>query len=248
MRRILPYALAALALWACAGNALAEADVLEPKRGRSGPVRETRDAAEAGWAFTVVGGLGASGDLFRVKGTMTGDWTAPVDGELFQARRFTVTLDENVLLGFSLSRRVSRLGWLRVDFAWTELEATALANDSQFVQLVPYDALTMVQLGLVWEQRLLDEAWSPFVVLGVSHLDIGATADFLDQSKLVPKVGLGLVYDLTGPWRLRGEISDTLVQLDSAGITAVDWPADAAYTELGPQHLFALTLGMDVLF
>jgi len=248
MRRFLIRAMAALALWACAGTALADAYVLEPKRGRSGPVRETRDAGDADWAFTVGGGLGASGDLFQVKGAVTGDWTAPIDGEVFQARRFSVTLDENVLVGFGFSRRVTRLGWLRLDFSWTELEATALANDSQFVELVPYDALTMIRVGVAWEQRLVDEAWAPFVVLGVSHLDVEATADFLDQSGLAPTIGLGLDYDLSGPWRLRCELTDTLVQLESSGVTAGDWPGDAVYTEVGPQHLIALTLGMAVLF
>ncbi len=44
------------------------------------------------------------------------------------------------------------------------------------------------------------------------------------------------------------EVSDTVVQLESAGITVENWPPQALYTELGPQHLISLTLGLVVLF
>ncbi|MBU1073750.1 hypothetical protein KKG45_10930, partial [bacterium] len=222
---LLPVAAAAL-LAVCTQVAVSYADayVLEPKRGRTRPVSEASLPVEAAWGLSVVVGASAGGDVFRVKEELTTDWTAPVAGETFQAQRFTVTLDESVLLGFCLARRMTPRGWLCVDFSWTEMDATALANDSQFVKLVHYDTLTMVWIGLGWEQRLLDTPLAPFLSAGVGYLDVSARADYLSQSKLAPRIGAGAFYSLAGAWRLRGEISDTVVQLRSEGITEANWP------------------------
>jgi len=87
-----------------AAAAPADAYVLEPKRGRTGLDRRVRRPGAANWAFTVRGGVSAAGDLFRVRDEQTSDWTAPLMGEVFHARRFTVTLDENLLGGLGHGR------------------------------------------------------------------------------------------------------------------------------------------------
>jgi hypothetical protein len=245
-RGLRPQLLLILAVLASAAPAAGADDVLEPKRGRSAPARETARGGGADWAFSVVGGVSAAGDLFRVKSAST-EWTAPVGGATFTAKRFTVTLDEAFLIGIGLARRITDRGWLRADFAWTEMDATAFAL-TEAVELVPYDVLTMVRLGLRWEQHLLETPLSPYICAGVDYLDVDAKSDFLAQSTWAPAVGVGLIYVLQGSWRLRGEIVDTIVQFDSEGVTAADWPAQATYTELGPQHLFGLGLCLSVMF
>ncbi|MBC8423296.1 hypothetical protein H8E07_04160 [bacterium] len=240
---------AALLLGMCAPLAAAPADayVVEPKRSRGAPEPATRGVARADWAFSVNAGLGAGGDLFQVKTDLLESWTAPVGGETFAAKRLTVTLDESLQLGLGLARRLTPRGWLRFQFSWTEMEATALAH-APFITLVPYDVMTMVRLGLLWEQRLLATPLSPYVCAGVDYLDVAAKADYLTQSVFAPTVGAGLIYEMAGPWRVTAELSDTIVQLESAGFTAQHWPVGAVYTERGPQHLISLSVGLLVLF
>lgn len=249
-RGAVPFAvIAAVLVGMCAPLAAAPADayVVEPKRSRSAAEPEARGVARADWAFSVNAGLGAGGDLFHVKAGFPENWTAPVGGETFAAKRFTVTLDEGLQLGLRLTRRLTPRGWLRLEFSWTEMEATALAH-TDFVTLVPYDVLTMVRLGLLWEQRLLEMPLSPYVCAGVDYLDVAAKAVYLSQSTVAPTVGAGLIYEMAGPWRVTAELSDTIVQLESAGFTEQDWPGGAVYTERGPQHLISLTVGLLVLF
>ncbi len=248
-RYLLPV-LCALSLGLCAPAAAAPADayVVEPKRSRSDPEPDLRRTGRPDWVFSVNTGLAAGGDLFHVKAGLTETWTAPLGAATFPAQRFTVTLDEGLLIGMGLARRVTPRGWLRLYFSWTEMDATALANDTQFVELVPYDVLTMTRIGLRWEQRLLDTPLTPYLCAGADYLDVSAKADYLSQSRLAPTAGAGLIYDLAGAWRVSGEVTDTVVQLDSAGVTDADWPGGAVYSERGPQHLISLTLGLLVLF
>lgn len=231
-----------------AETALADARVVRASSGDTAADEPTGVATEPSWLMSVGGGLSAGGDLFRVRAVDITDWTAPLADTVFIAKRFTVTLDEGTLISFGMSRRITERGWLRVDFAWTEMNAAALANDAHIVTPVHYDTLTMTRLGLSWEQRLLDTTFAPFFVVGARYLDISGKAPYLTQSGLAPEIGVGGVYRMSGPWLARFELTDTIFQFDSSGIQAEDWPVGAVYTELGPQHLITLGVGLSVMF
>ena len=136
----------------------ADARVVRESTGRTAADESLGAVTEPTWVMSVGGGLSAGGDLFRVRAESSIDWTAPLDDVVFTAKRFTVTLDESAYVSFGLSRRITRHGWLRADFAWTEMNAAALANDTQIVTPVLYDTVTLTRMGLAWEQRLLDRA------------------------------------------------------------------------------------------
>ncbi len=225
----------------------ADARVVTPAD-RTPSVTPEPQPADASWQFRVGTGFSAGGDLFQVKSDATETWTAPVAATDFSARRFTATLDESVLISAGLARRLTSRGWLQLDFTWTEMNVTALALSGQVVDLVPYDVLTFTRLGLAWEQRLLDTPLAPYVRGGVTWLDLSAKSDALTQSGLAPTVGVGAVWRMQGAWAVRAELTDTITQLESDGVTAVDWPEAATYTERGPQHLIGIDVGLVVSF
>jgi len=233
-----------------AETALADARVVRASSGDTAADEPTGVATEPSWLMSVGGGLSAGGDLFRVRadGDAIYYWTTPLADAVFIAKRFTVTLDESPLMSFGFSRRITKRGWLRADFAWTEMNVAALANNEHIVTPVLYDTLTMTRLGLSWEQRLLDTTFAPFFVVGARYLDISGKAPYLTQSGLAPEIGVGGVYRLSGPWLARFELTDTIFQFDSSGIQAEDWPEGAVYTEHGPQHLVTLGVGLSVMF
>ena len=203
---------------------------------------------EMNWAFRFGAGMSAGGDLFLAKSGANAPWTAPLTGETFTAKRFTVTLDENVGLSVALARRISRRGWLHLGYDWTEMDATALANDTQYVELVPYDVLTFSRFQLVWEERLTETPLTPVLLVGATWLSVSASADDLDKSRIAPVVGMGLLWHMPGPWSVRLDLVDTIVQLSSDETITEDGPEDAEFIEFGPQHLVGIELGLMFVF
>lgn len=226
----------------------ADARVVRPSSGRTAPETSDTTVRPADWFFDVGAGISAAGDLFRAKSDATEMWTAPVSGETFAARRFTVTLDETARISAGLARRITGRGWLHLNFTWFEMNATALANDSQFVSLVPYDVLTFTSLGLTWEERLTDTDLAPFVLAGATWLDVSARSDALSQSSFAPVFGAGVSWRLQGGWVARADLTDTLVQIDSDDVVDTDWPVQATHAEIGPQHLIGIEIGLSVAF
>jgi len=230
-----------------AETAPADERVVRASSGRTAADEPPSIEAEPAWAMTVGGGLSAGGDLFRVRALASVEWTAPLADTVFTARRFTVTLDESAYISFGMSRRITRRGWLRADFAWTEMNATALAA-TETVTPVLFDTVTMTRMGLTWEHRLLDTPFAPYVVVGACYLDVSAKAEYMGQSGIAPEFGVGGVYRMSGPWMARIEFTDTIFQFDSSGIQEEGWPVGAVYAERGPQHLIALGAGLSVMF
>ncbi len=209
------------------------------------PATVTRTAGgEGSWSVGFVGGGAAGGDLLQAVLDHTASWQAPAGGS-FQAERLTVTLDEDLLLGVILSRRITALGSLRLSGSWSEMDATALANDSQFVHPVLFDRLTMIRLGLFWEQRLLSTRLAPYLLVGGVYLDVDAASPALRQSVLAPCWGAGLTHRLDRFWSLRLEIADTIRQLHADGLAEEDGiPPGVEVRELGPQHLLEIVAGV----
>ncbi len=227
---------------------LADARVVEASSVRTVPESLSDADSRPTWTFDVGGGVSAGGDLFRVRSDDDQLWTIPAGGTTFTSSRFTVTLDESAIVSLGLARRMTARGWLRIDFSWTEMNATALAKDGEFVTPVLFDSLTMARAGLTWQQRLADASFSPYVVIGLCYQDVSSKAEYLKQSGLAPKFGMGSVYSLSGAWRVRMELTDTIYQFDSSGIQDEAWPSGTVYTELGPQHLVVVELGLMIVF
>ena len=93
------------------------------------PGRGRPAAAETRLAFTFAGGVAAAGDLFTVEVPATITWDAP-SGQAFNARRYTVTLDEDFTLGEGIQRGMSSGANTHLNFGRFE---GALARFNQFV-------------------------------------------------------------------------------------------------------------------
>ncbi len=228
-----------------ASSALADARVVS---GRTRPSEPTSVAgAESRFRFSIGGGMLSGGDLFRVVVPETRTWTSPA-GVTFNARRITATLDEDVLFQAGFAMRVGAASYLRLEAASAKMNIAALANDSQVVSPFLWDAATFTRLDLAWEQALAVGVWRPYLVAGISWLDMGTTAPAMDQSHFAPSAGAGLEYAMGGRMSVRAEVLDTVLQLGSEGLSGDVVPQDAEFTERGPQHLVGLTVILDVAF
>lgn len=242
-----------LLLLALAGVPRAEAETADARvvrRSFEPQTTETIQEAphEANWAFRIGTGLSAAGDLFQVKSGTNATWTAPLAGESFEAKRFTVTLDENVCLSAALARRITRRGWLHLGYVWAEMDATALAKDAQYVELVPYDILTISRLQLVWEERLTETTLTPVLQAGLSWVSVSASTEDLDKSRIAPVIGMGLLWHMPGPWSARLDLLDTIVQVSSDETITARGPQDAEFIKYGPQHLIGIEAGLMFVF
>ncbi len=226
----------------------ADARVVKRSSGRSLPVEVELKRDAPTWAVSVDAGLAAGGDLFSLESGAGASWLAPLTLETFTAKRFTVTLDESMIWSVALARRITSHGWLRADLSISEMDATALANDTQFVSLFLYDRLTFTQAGLAWEQRLLDTPLTPFLLIGATYLDVDATATYLQQSRVAARGGAGVIYSLSDMWCARFEMTDSIMQLESGDVMLTDIPVDSVHGERGPQHLVKIGFGLVASF
>ncbi len=249
-RRRLSACLLALALSA-AGVASAQDQPRRPVTGRtavSGRTaatvsEETTAAPQTGWCFGLAAGVLAGGDLFQVANDLTVPWSPPAGVADFNAKRFTVTLDEAAAVGLAAAKRLTPRGWLRLDLTFGRMDAAALANDSQFVTPVLYDRWNVVQLDLAWEQRLTDTRLQPLVRAGLSYTGISATADAADQSVPGLLLGAGFAYRGGPRWSLGLDLADHIQQFTLDGLPQEqDFPSSSEYREFGPQHLVTVTV------
>ncbi len=227
-----------------AGVATAQDQPRRAVSGRTAAVADEEAAAtgETGWCFGIASGVLAGGDLFQVANSLTVPWTPPAGGADFNAKRFTVTLDEAAAFGLAAAKRVTPRGWLRLDLTAGRMDAAALANDSQFVTPVLYDRWNVVQLDLAWEQRLTDTRLQPMVRAGLSYTGIGATAAAADQSVPGALLGAGFVYRGGPRWSLGLDLADHIQQFTLDDLPAEQgFPPSAEYREFGPQHLVTMT-------
>lgn len=227
-------------------HAMAEARVVT---GRTPAEREQerRGGAPSRWSLDLGAGMAAGGDLFQVVAEQTVAWPTPRGGS-FQARRYDVTLDEDVLLAGGVSLRMSARGSLRLSLAWTEMDLTALANDSQYVTLVLWDRARFLRAGLVWEQRLTDTRLRPYGLVGVGFTSLAAGDGTLDQAGITPLLGAGALLRLASRVDLRLEAVDGIRQFDSEALVGDLLPDGTDLRERGPQHLVALTAGVRLAF
>lgn len=234
---------AALLLPSCAP---AEARVVS---GRTPAERERGRLGEdtSRWSLDLGAGLAAGGDLFQVAAAQTVAWPTPRGGS-FQARRYDVTLDEDVLLAGGLCWRTGTRSSLRLSLAWTEMDLTALANDSQFVAPVPWDRARFLRAGLVWEQRLTETRLRPYGLIGVGYSSLAAGNGALDQGGITPLLGAGALLRLAPRVDLRLEVVDGIRQFESEALVGDLLPAGTDLRERGPQHLVALTAGLRLAF
>ncbi|MDO9695344.1 MAG: hypothetical protein Q7W56_11455 [Candidatus Latescibacteria bacterium] len=238
------FAAAVLAL-ALAGAAAAQEQPRRAVSGRTAPAEreEARPAGEPGWCFGVVAGMLAGGDLFQVAHGIPVPWSPPVGGEDFNAKRFTVTLDEDAAFGFEAAKRLTPQGWLRFDLLIGRMNTAALANDTQYVTPVLYDRWNVFQSTLLWEQRLTDTRLQPLILAGVSITGINASAASSDQSVPGLCLGAGFLYRVDDRWSAGLDVVDHFQQFTQDGLAQEqDFPLDAQYREFGPQHLVTITL------
>jgi hypothetical protein len=220
----------------------------QPRRavsGRTAPAerKDARAAGEPGWCFGVVAGMLAGGDLFQVAHDVPVPWSPPAGGEDFNAKRFTVTLDEDAAFGLAAAKRVTSQGWLRLDLLVGRMNTAALANDTQYVTPVLYDRWNVVQSTLLWEQRLTDTRLQPLILAGVSITGINASAAASDQSVPGLCLGAGFLYRGSGRWSAGLDFVDHVQQFSQDGLAEEQgFPPDAQYREFGPQHLVTITL------
>lgn len=229
---------------AAAGAAGAGEEPRRPVTGRTAAAvkDEPRGARDSGWCLGLTSGLLAGGDLFQVATDLTVPWTPPAGGATFNAKRFTVTLDEAAAFGLTASRRLTSRGWLRLDLAVGRMDAAALANDSQFVTPVLYDRWNVTQLAASWEQRLTDTRLQPLLLAGASLTGIGATAAASDQTVAGLRLGAGMLFRGGPRWSFGLDVADHVQQFVQDGLAEeMGFPPDARYREFGPQHLVTIT-------
>jgi hypothetical protein len=233
---------------------------------RSEPTPTGRQRAETGrrrsiadedtrpvrWSFAVGAGIMASGDLFKVRVPSGNDllWQAP-GGSAFNSDRFTVTLDEDLQITLVGSWQAASRLFLRGEFSWARLQATALAIVGQTGEVVPYDEISFYLTGLAAEYRLIAGRTTPYLLGGGAWVVVRSAGDAgLDQSRPGFRFGAGLHHAWGGRWALRGEIRDTLVDLDltdyrprAAGVAA----PNIELQSLAPQHLWEIFVSLVIL-
>ena len=210
-------------------------------------VRDDSGREPSALRLTVGAGLAAAGDLFAFETSVPRVFDAPAGGS-FTARRFTATLDEDVLVDVGLLLRVLPTTWLRLAGRYADMDVTALANDTQIVTPAPWDRASFTQINLMLEQALAVGRWVPFVTAGVAYVDLDALAAGLDQNGTAPVFGAGLRFR---PKRELGgwvEILDTVRQIDSDPLIGGALPEAGQLTENGPQHLVGLAVGLELGF
>lgn len=230
----------------------------EPPRGVTGrhaPSRVVRAPAdwsvEAGpWSVTVGAGLLTSGDLFRLvvpDGTAR-LWSPPLGGT-FSAHEVLVTLDEDLAMSASVTRRLGGRWRARCDLSWAEANATAEARVGQTVELHAWERPTFLLVGLDVECQLVQARLHPYALAGLTLSRLtAARATALDQTRVGLRAGVGLQYGFSPEWGMRAELRDTWQQFDMSDYGADPAFAGIAFEELGPQHLFELLLQVRVMF
>ncbi len=198
-------------------------------------------------------GLMTSGDLFKVDVTSGNPhfWLTPADS-LFASEEFVVTMDEDLLLGASVSFRFAGHWWLRADVSYSKVDATAEALVGQTVQLFLYDRLAFLMGGLVIERPLISTPSYPFFLAGGTLVKVTAdNARELDQTQWGLRLGAGYHHDFDGRWGLRVEVRDTITSLDTSGHRPSspepeEFPYN--YLEIDTQNLFEITLMVQRIF
>lgn len=195
------------------------------------------------WSVSFGGGLLSGNDLFKVTfPTPPATWVLPSGLVVSQPRSLRITLDEDLLLAGGISYHLPPRWQVRLDLAWSEVDATAEVKDLQTVTLRLYDRITFFNAALAGECRLTTTRSYPFLAGGVALLDVGARgADGLEQTGIAWQLGLGFHWGFRGGWGLRAEIRDTIRQLDFAEHAEAVFPG-LVYREAGPQHLYGLSL------
>ncbi len=213
------------------------------------------DRAAAGrWAVSFGAGLFTSGDLFRVvwPGTAARWWTPPGGGQPFFSRDFTVAVDQDVLATMSVSYHLSRRWLTRFDLGWSDVPATArvrIGDLADTSELIRYDRLTFVMVGVGVEARLLSTRAYPFLTAGPALVRLSATgASALDQTRLALRGGAGFHWSFDPSWGARAEVHDTLRQFDMSGYGEDPALAGAQFTQRGPQNLFEFSLSVRGIF
>lgn len=227
-------------------DALADARVVTG-RTPAALAREGRPGPATRWSLDLGAGMAAGGDLFQVIADQTVPWETP-RGATFLARRYDVTLDEDVLVGGGVGYAVGPASSLRLLVQWTEMDLTALANDSQYVTPVLWDRASILRGALLWEQRLTATRLQPYLAAGAGWTVLDAGADALDQSSLAPLLGAGLLLRQGERLALRVEVLDGFRQLSSADLVGGLLPQGTDLRERGPQHVVALTAGLRLAF
>ncbi len=245
MRRNLLQPLICCFLVVIAGVASGQSRVVSGRH--SAPIVREEPTEPSRWTLGVGSGVTMAGDLFQVVDDFTHPWVKP-NGTEFSAERFEVTLDEDVVLSAEFAADITRTTRLRALMHWTEMDGTALANDSQTVTPIFWDRFSLFRLGLVLEQALSDSRLRPYVAAGVSYLVFGSTAVELDQSGLTPIVGGGLLYDMNQRLSFRFELLDSIRQIDSQQLVGTLLPEGTDLREKGPQHVVDATFGLVLRF
>ncbi len=211
--------------------------------------------SESRWAFC--GGLGvfASGDLFQAelvpKPESLPTWYTP-GGAPFKSDEFVVTLDEDLQVGATVFFRLQSRLWLRADWSWAQVDATAEAWASAVVDLHLYDRLTIMSFGLAAEYALLGGRTFPYVFGGGAVVTVTAAhAQGIDQNRFGPRLGVGFQQDLGSYWAGRVELRDTILQIETTGHEehmVVSTGQAFEFLQFGPQHLVELTASIRMYF
>jgi len=245
MRSLSASLLAVLILTLGASSARADARIVS---GRTPAVILDEDGDGPSAVRLLLGaGMSAAGDLFAFETGVPVVFNAPAGGS-FTARRFTATLDEDVLVDAGVLVRLMPSTWLRLAGRYADMDITALANDTQIVTPAPWDHASITQLTLLLEQSLAVGQWLPYLTAGASFVSIDGLADGMDQDGVAPMFGAGLRYRPNPRLGFWAEVLDTIHQFDSDALVGDVLPETGELTERGPQHLVGLAVGVELGF
>ena len=180
------------------------------------------------WHLGFSGGVQGGSDLFRVEVVdgLAVPWD-PATGGGFQSSRFTASLDRNFSFGLFLARDLGSVWSVRAELGHSQMDVAAEALVGQTGAVFLFDRISVLNLGLGVEARLVQAASYPFVQASILASHLGPVrADDLEQTNWGGRLGLGYLHSIQEVWGLRFE-----ARLAGTGFSVGDYVPQSTMTD-----------------
>jgi hypothetical protein len=200
-------------------------------------------AARAEWGFSIVGGLAASGELYKAKADVSRSWTNPAGNVSVEGTEIRTEVDEYGLFGIRvLYARDDRWG-ASFGLSLTDMDVNVFARSAAgAVVSSPWDQLFILNLTAAATFDLLVKGNTPYLLAGVGYTSQDSEGSTLDQSGMSLVLGGGFRIVSLGGVQIELEVRDNISGLELDGerdrLAPDEWiPSDRL-------HVWEITAGL----